>query len=236
MSKELQIEQLELVETTELTSWTFRYPLNAHLAEWDDIDVQGRSRSDFGNLEELAQDIQKNGLIHPPTVTHAPEGHGTKYILVGGERRMKAMKLLEVPFVPVNIREELEAHEILEMELMENFHRKQMLWQEQCLLIAKTHKEKSRVAALDYKTWGMRETGALLGLSASSVTHATVLAPFLIDGDAELLAASSMYAAYEILLKRYEDEVVKLAMADMNATAKLATYAMWIRASLEDFY
>lgn len=219
---ESEVLDPSMAAVLEVAQWQFRYPINATLVAWDDIQMDERSRKDFGNLEELALSIQKNGLIHPPTVTKAPPGAAKPYVLVGGERRMRAMKMLEVPQFPVNIREALEYHEILELELMENFHRKEMLWQEQCILIARTHREKEKVSALDAKTWGVRETGRLLGVSIGHVSHATTLAPKLIAGDAELLAASSMFAAYEILLKRQEDLAMKLATQNLNETASRA--------------
>jgi DNA modification methylase len=222
ITTENEVLDPKIAEVIEIAQWQFRYPMNAEKVKWDDVQMDERSRKDFGNLEELALSIQKNGLIHPPTVTIAPPGAAKPYTLVGGERRMRAMKMLEVPFFPVNLREALEYHEVLELELMENFHRKEMLWQEQCILIARTHREKERVAAVDSKTWGVRETGRLLGVSIGHVSHATTLAPKLIAGDAELLAAPSMFAAYEILLKRQEDLAMKLSTQDLNATAARA--------------
>jgi len=106
---------------------------------------------------------------------------------------------------------------------MENFHRKAMQWQEQRILIAKTHREKERVAASDLKSWGVRETGRLLGVSIAHISHATQLAPRLLAGDAELIAAPSMFAAYEILLKRQEDLAMRMATQNLNATASRAT-------------
>lgn len=206
--------------------WTFRYPHNCILLEWDKIQMDDRSRKDFGNIEELAMSIRKNGLIHPPTVTMNENykddlpGTAKEFILVGGERRMRAMKMLEVQHFPVNIRELLPHHEVLELELMENFHRKQMHWQEQCVLISKTHKEKVRVNALDSKSWGVRETGFLLAVSAAHISHATLLAPLLLAGDAELLAAGNMFAAYEILLRRKENAAADMAVATLNERAR----------------
>lgn len=214
--------------------WEFRYPHNSLLIPWDSIEMQDRSRKDFGDLEGLAMSIKKNGLIHPPTVSAGSSSDVRSWILVGGERRMRAMRLLEVKLFPVNVREMLATHEILELELMENFHRKQMLWQEQCILICKTHREKVRVNSLDAKSWGVRETGYLLGVSAAHVSHATLLTPQLMQGDAELLAASSMFAAYEILLKRQEDLAASLTVANLNERAGRAATVSGIRVTSDD--
>jgi len=230
----------EAVEESEVEDyvpieWEFRYPQNATLVSWDEVEMTDRSRTDFGDLEPVALSIKKNGLIHPPTVTLAPEGHPFKYILVAGERRMRSMKLLEITLFPVNVRDYMEKHEILELELMENFHRKQMLWQEQCVLVAKTHREKVRVSSLDSKSWGTRETGALLGVSNAHVSHAVVVSPLLLQQDAEICAALNLFNAYEILLKRRENEAAALMVGELNQRASnVAAATGGIRVTKDD--
>uniref|UniRef100_UPI00164242F3 ParB N-terminal domain-containing protein n=1 Tax=Bacillus thuringiensis TaxID=1428 RepID=UPI00164242F3 len=49
------------------------------------IKVSDRIRKEFGNIEELANDIKENGLINPPVVTPDHE-------LIAGERRLRACK------------------------------------------------------------------------------------------------------------------------------------------------
>jgi ParB family chromosome partitioning protein len=51
------------------------------------IQVKNRIRKDYGDINSLAQDIEKNGLIEPIVVT--PD-----YILIAGERRLMALKQL----------------------------------------------------------------------------------------------------------------------------------------------
>lgn len=213
-------------------AWTLRCPINAAMVKVSDICVLDRSRKDFGNLEDLANSIRKNGIIHPPTVALNWRDDDKLYVLLGGERRLRAMVMLGLDVIPVSVRDQVAKHEVLEIELMENFHRKQMLWQEQCVLIAKTHREKQAQATEDCATWGMRETGQLLGVSAAHITHATMLMQYLLAEDAEICAANSMFAAYEILLKRREDEAMKLATVDMNKLAVTAS-AFGIR-TIED--
>ena len=218
-----------------MSEWDFRYPHGCMMLKWEDIDMVERSRKDFGDLESLAMSIKKNGLIHPPLVTIAPEGHPQPYILVGGERRCRAMKMLEVERIPVNVRDNMPEHEILELELMENFHRKGMLWHEKCVLIDKTHRSKVKANALDSKSWGMRETGELMGVSAAHVSHANLLTPYLIQGDAEILACSSMFYAYEMLLKRKEDQAAALHVKNLNERASsMAVTSGGIRGTSDD--
>lgn len=218
-----------------IQEWEFRYPHGCTLLRWEQIDMKERSRKDFGDLESLAMSIKKNGLIHPPLVTIAPHGHEFPYILVGGERRSRAMKMLEVELFPVNVRDNMPVHEILELELMENFHRKGMLWHEKCVLIDKTHRAKAKANALDSKSWGMRETGELMGVSAAHVSHANLLTPYLIQGDAEVLACPSMFYAYELLLKRKEDQAAALHVSNLNVRASaMALNSGGIRGTSDD--
>jgi len=93
-------------DVVELTDWKFRYPTNALCLEWGQIHMDERSRKDFGNLEDLALNIRKNGLIHPPTVT-VTNDPDVPYKLIGGERRMRSMPQAGAPFFPVSGREAL---------------------------------------------------------------------------------------------------------------------------------
>ena len=48
------------------------------------IQVRDRIRKDFGDIAELASDIEQNGLINPPVVNK-------EYVLLAGERRLSEM-------------------------------------------------------------------------------------------------------------------------------------------------
>ena len=54
------------------------------------------SRTDFGDIDELAKQIREAGVLNPITVIPTKDADGEKYRLVDGERRYRAvMKLLE---------------------------------------------------------------------------------------------------------------------------------------------
>jgi len=54
-----------------------------------------RVRTDFGNLEELAESIKSEGLLQPPVVNQ-------DYKLIAGERRLRAMRdILKWTEIPV---------------------------------------------------------------------------------------------------------------------------------------
>jgi ParB/RepB/Spo0J family partition protein len=79
-------------------------------------------RKDLGDLEGLKASIQAHGIIQPLVVIAvAPD----RYALVTGERRYRAAQALGLPRVPAVVRS-LEDHKRLEVQLIENIHRKEL--------------------------------------------------------------------------------------------------------------
>ena len=94
------------------------------LVDIDKILVGDRIRKDFGNINELAEDIKANSLLNALVVTPSGEGNGT-YILIAGERRLRACKSLGYTAVPVNTVGVEDAEQALMMEISENECRKE---------------------------------------------------------------------------------------------------------------
>jgi ParB family chromosome partitioning protein len=88
------------------------------LVDIDKIQVKDRIRKDFGNIQELADDIKENGLINPPVIT--PD----TYELIAGERRLRAMKKLGFKQVEVRPMAVKDAEHALNLEISENETRK----------------------------------------------------------------------------------------------------------------
>jgi ParB family chromosome partitioning protein len=83
---------------------------------------QPRTRFDEGALTELAESIQKNGIMQPIIVR---PGAGGKLEIVAGERRWRASKLAGLETVPVIIRD-ITNKQALELALVENIQRKDL--------------------------------------------------------------------------------------------------------------
>ncbi len=79
---------------------------------------QPRSHMDDEKLTELAASIKAHGLIQPLIVTES----GGSYVLIAGERRLRASKLAGLTEVPVVVKE-ASTQEMLEMALVENIQR-----------------------------------------------------------------------------------------------------------------
>lgn len=81
------------------------------------IIVKDRIRKDFGDIQELAEDIKQNGLINPPVVNK-------DYVLLAGERRLRACKSLGWNQIEVRMMDTRDAEHELNVEISENDVRK----------------------------------------------------------------------------------------------------------------
>src|SRR5690606_8340086 len=96
-----------------------------------EITVEDRAREDYGDLDELMESIMEKGVLQP--ITLALKDDGTLKLLAGGRRYESSLRL-GLPTVPAIIREgETEITE-LEIELIENVHRKDFTWVEKANL------------------------------------------------------------------------------------------------------
>ena len=83
----------------------------------DKIIIKERIRKDFGDIQELADDIKENGLISPPVVNK-------NFELIAGERRLRACKLLGWPQIEVRMMDTRDDEHELNIEISENDVRK----------------------------------------------------------------------------------------------------------------
>jgi len=90
----------------------------------DDISVnphQPRQDFDFAALEELAASINENGIVQPITVRQK-DG---KYELIAGERRLRAVKLINMRSVPAYVMS-VDDENMLQLALIENIQREDL--------------------------------------------------------------------------------------------------------------
>ncbi|MFW2368084.1 MAG: ParB/RepB/Spo0J family partition protein [Desulforhopalus sp.] len=81
---------------------------------------QPRLMFDQAELTELAESIRENGVIQPLIVSRVSK---KKYVLIAGERRLRASKMAGLKTVPVVVREITSDDELLEFALIENIQR-----------------------------------------------------------------------------------------------------------------
>tara|TARA_R110000796_G_scaffold71635_10_gene162626 strand:+ start:3791 stop:5314 length:1524 start_codon:yes stop_codon:yes gene_type:complete len=202
------------------------YPTGVSVLPIADIVIKERGRKDYGDIEGLSQSIKEVGFIAPIVLNQRNE-------LIAGERRLKAHILLGLEHVAYVYRETLTESQELELELAENADRKQMKWHEDTVLIARCHRAKIKETTLGVldpralaileasgkREWGQRQTGNLMGVALGQVSMALRIAQSIEERDEEVLAAPHIKGALDILVKRREDEVLKLS-AGMSKTAQ----------------
>ncbi len=81
-----------------------------------------RKNFDQSSIEELAQTIEKFGLLQPILVRKIDD---SQYVVVSGERRLRACRLLKKNEVPCIIKN-LDEQENIEVSLIENIQREQL--------------------------------------------------------------------------------------------------------------
>jgi ParB family transcriptional regulator, chromosome partitioning protein len=100
---------------------------------------QPRSSFDPEALEQLAQSIKNHGVIQPLVVTTAGAAPG-KYILIAGERRLRASDMAGLQKVPAVVRSTQEL-ERLEIALIENVQREDLSPLDQAVSIERLHQQ-----------------------------------------------------------------------------------------------
>ncbi|MFO0109135.1 MAG: ParB/RepB/Spo0J family partition protein [Alphaproteobacteria bacterium] len=84
---------------------------------------QPRRSFDDTSLSELADSIEKNGIMQPILVRPIA---GDKYEIIAGERRFRAAKLAKLKEVPVLVRADVKDDQALELALVENIQRQDL--------------------------------------------------------------------------------------------------------------
>ncbi len=92
--------------------------------------LQPRKEFSEESLRELAESIREYGILEPLIVTRIEKetenGREVEYQLIAGERRLRAAKMLNLPTVPVIIKQAIPEESHLEMALIENIQREDL--------------------------------------------------------------------------------------------------------------
>lgn len=128
-----------------------------------------RAREDLGDITELAQSIQKIGLLNPILVESR-----TNRLLAGG-RRVEAFLTLKRKTIPAVLVEAQSWTTELEIELWENRHRKGMLWWEEAKIEAELHK----IYMKENRRWTQEKTARALGISPGELSKRLSLIEYL---------------------------------------------------------
>lgn len=113
-----------------------------------EIRINGRFRTELGDVRGLADSIREVGLLHPVVV----DGDGN---LIAGERRVAAVKLLGWQTIPVTVRK-LKKDRILPAERDENAEREQLRPSEAVALAKALEPQEREEAARREKEGGIK--------------------------------------------------------------------------------
>ncbi len=97
-------------------------PLEVEIERIELNPYQTRSYFDEQKLNELAASILANGILMPILVRPLPEG---RYLLIAGERRLRASKILGKKTIPILIRQ-VSNEQAMEITIVENLQRENL--------------------------------------------------------------------------------------------------------------
>ncbi len=110
------------------------------------IKVKNRARKDIQEIEELADSIKRNGLLNPIIIDQ-------NNVLIAGERRLRAMKLLgrtQIEATVVSIENSAQA---LEIEIEENTQRQSFTQEELLKAYTKLNRRQHPNVLLRFWRW-----------------------------------------------------------------------------------
>lgn len=158
------------------------------------ITVGGdRQRKVIRDVDVLAESIGRLGLINPVTITR-------ELLLVAGERRLEACKLLGWTHIHAHFTDETDTPYLRAVELEENIKRENLPWQEESAAIFEYH----HLRMEEVETWDAKDTAAALGYSVSNVNRHLSVARELQAGNQKILSAPKFSTALGITSRAAE--------------------------------
>jgi ParB/RepB/Spo0J family partition protein len=185
------------------------------------IKIKDRVREDKGDIEELAALIREHGLIQPVTIT-------TDFQLVAGERRYLAHRLLGVDTIKAIVRNDIKDDTtILEIELVENLGRKDLVWHERAKAELKLYNIKvaefGEYNSTTKKGWTQEQQATLVGRTPIAVSHSLHLARIMEESpELELDKFDAEDQALKDIKRLEEEVVIKAARAKVPDHIKAA--------------
>ena len=165
-----------------------------------------RQRADLGDVEGLAQSLANDGQINPILIT--PDR-----VLVAGERRLTAARLLGWDLIQAQLTTDLPPDALHKLELEENVRRKDLEWKEKCTAITEYHE----LCARQQKGWTYEQTAAALNITASAVSQNISVTAALREGVELVVSADKFSVARGIVTRNAE----RAAAAEMQSIDEL---------------
>lgn len=181
-----------------------------HLISIGDIIVaEGRQRTEFKNIDELAASIKRNGLIQPLVIS--PDN-----VLVAGERRLRACKQVGLAVVPCRYTSDLPKDELEIIELEENVKREDLTWKEHVAAVYRYYK----LTAAEAGGKGYLAMSRALGISDVVIRRMILVQQAIEAGDKLVIEATSFTTAANIVARKEQREVETTASMVDSAIAE----------------
>jgi ParB-like chromosome segregation protein Spo0J len=171
------------------------------------VNRDERQRRELFDIDELAASIQNIGLINPIVIDR-------DNVLVAGERRLAAHKLLGWDQIMTQLRDDLSPLAAQLLELEENVKRAQLPWRDECLAVFKYHS----LRQADDTAHTLDDTARELAMPISSVKERLHIQAELNAGNELVLKADSFSVARNLTLRAAE----RRADAEAESIARLA--------------
>lgn len=186
------------------------------LIEITKVKVSERIRKDFGNIQELADDIKENGLINPPVVT--PD-----FELIAGERRLRACKHLGYDQIEVRVMTVKDALHQLKLEISENENRKDFSFTEKMEWAERLKEEYSKIARENSQSNLIQNTDSQsLDTRTIGRTNELVAQDIGIGGKETFRKAEYIYKnADEDVIQQLNEEKISIHKAWLKTKEKL---------------
>ena len=162
---------------------------------------QPRHRFDEDALDELAASLRSHGVLQPLLVSEDSDG---SYVLIAGERRLRAAQRAGLAHVPAVIRERTEDETQLELALVENLQRRDLTPLEEARAYEHLRTERGLSQA---------EIAARVGLDRSTVANALRLLKLPHEVQ-ELVETGALSAGHARALLAFPDDAARIMWAE----------------------
>lgn len=214
------------------------------------IGPRQRKRIEASPLTELENDIEKHGLLNPPTFRKLPHQDGGElYQLVAGERRTRAIQKLaergvafycdgqvvEPGFMPIlTLQEALSRADLKQIEFNENKIREPLPWQDEVEALAEIHALRVAENPAITKTEIAQELiddGTIDSVSVNAVSNRLKQAVAIAEhmNNPTIAKARNQTEAYNLLIKSQDEQAnAIIARRRLAAAASSGTDAATI--------
>lgn len=156
------------------------------------IDRESRQRRELTDIDELAESMQRLGLIQPVVLDRSNN-------LIAGERRVTAAKQLGWTHIDVRYFDELDSLTAKAIELEENIKRKSLIWQDEARSVAEYHALRSA----QEEKWSQADTGKALGLAQNTISKYLGVSEELRRGNQRVIEAPRLSTAIGIVEREH---------------------------------